>query len=266
MTIPWKSSGRRTHASRVAESLIPIGVLPRDSIDLAGIAVKRLYPEEAELRKFVLRILGSAIQLPNGNLLTPRVILDQARRQGSTVFVLLVCHDGERTINAAVPVVHFLPYIDPRSGKTNTEVDAMLTMLPGDPQVPFQASPIHWGDSTELGVGDSVMVAGYPMGSDLFFDYRSNRGLIQPTVYSGTIGAIVPSQKDTETRLLRITVPGLGGLSGGVVFNPKNGTVLGMLVSATHAGLVPQPVLYAIPSEALEGFSKTEFRIDDRAR
>ena len=259
MNIPWESKGKLTHASRVGASLVPIGVLPRNAKEL--VTAKWLAGEEAEARKYILRILGSAIQLRTGNLLTPRLMLDEARRTGSTVYVLIVAPYQGRVLNAAVPVVHFMPYVDPRTNAMNTEVDAMLTILPSLKNVDFERSHITWGDSRELGVGDAVMVAGYPMGSDLFFECRSNRGVVQPNVYAATISSIIPAQNGRETRLLRVTVPGLAGMSGGVVFNPKNGTVLGMIVSATHAGLVPQPALYAIPSEALDDFSRISFRV-----
>lgn len=207
------------------------------------------------MRRYLIRILGSAIHVGDGRFLTARVILDEARRTGSTIYILLT-YGRDPVIHAAVPVVRFLPYIDPRTQAINAAVDAMITTLPVHPEGFELPRAIRLGDSRDLGPGDAVMVTGYPMGSDLFFEHRSNRGVIQTTAYSATIGSIVPAATETETRLLRLTVPGLGGLSGGVVFNPKNSTVLGMIVSAVHAGLVPMPALYAIPAEALEYFIK----------
>jgi S1-C subfamily serine protease len=100
------------------------------------------------------------------------------------------------------------------------------------------------------------MVAGYPLGTDLFLEARSNRGFIQPTVYAGIIGAVIPAIHTTDTRVFRITVPGIGGISGGAVFNPKNGEMLGMVTTSMHAASLPQPVIYAIPSEILRPFVK----------
>jgi S1-C subfamily serine protease len=138
------------------------------------------------------------------------------------------------------------------------EVDAMLTIVPIVEGLQEEDLPrsVHWGDSGNLGAGDAVMVTGFPMGSDLFFEHRSNRGVIQPTVYAATIAAVVPATTASETRLLRLTIPGVGGLSGGLVFNPKTGEMLGMMVSASLSGLVPAPVMYAIPTEALHPFVK----------
>jgi hypothetical protein len=229
--------------------------------DLEGVDQRRLTPEEIESRKYIMRILGSAVYVGDAKLLAPRIILDEARRTGSRVYVLRTRVEGDQRIHVAIPVIHFLPYIDPRTNETNTDVDAMLTLLLVTPEGFEEPRAIHWGDSRDLGSGDSVLVAGYPMGSDLFFEHRSNRGVIQSTIYSATIGSIVPAVTDKETRLLRLTIPDLGGLSGGVVFNPKNGSVFGMIVSGTHAGVVPQPVLYAIPSEALHPFSRTSFSL-----
>jgi hypothetical protein len=259
--IPWRSTGRKTVASRVVESILPIGVLPRGMKDLQGVNQRQLTPEEIESRKYIMRILGSAVYVGDRKLLAPRIILDDARRTGSTVYVLRTRVNGDQRIHFAIPVTHFVPYIDPRTNAPNTDVDAMLTLLLFTPEGFDEPRAIHWGDSRDLGSGDSVLVAGYPMGSDLFFEHRSNRGVVQATIYSATIASIVPAVTDTETRLLRLTIPELGGLSGGIVFNPKNGTALGMLVSGTHAGVVPQPVLYAIPSEALYSFSKTNISV-----
>lgn len=236
-----------------------MGVLPRDASDLNAISAKHLTPDEKEIRKFLLRILGSGISVGGGRLLAPRIILDQAKRTGSTVYAILTT-GGDVKVHHVVPLVHFLPYIDPRTKEINSEVDAMLTIVPVPEPILQEAAPrpIHWGDSTDLGAGDAVMVAGFPLGSDLFFEHRSNRGVIQPTLYAATIAAIVPATTSSETRLLRLTIPGLGGLSGGVVFRPRTGEMLGMIVSATLDGLVPAPVLYAIPSEALQPFVRAD--------
>src|SRR5947207_2543491 len=45
MDIPWRSTGRKTTAARVAESIFPIGVLPRGAQDLQGVSFKRLTQE-----------------------------------------------------------------------------------------------------------------------------------------------------------------------------------------------------------------------------
>jgi S1-C subfamily serine protease len=149
-----------------------------------------------------------------------------------------------------------LRFIDPRTKEPNPNVDAALLLVPARStrELPYDIQALQWGDSTDLGVGDPVMVAGYPLGTDLFFEYRANRGVIHPTVYSGTIGAIVPAIQPTDTRLFRITIPGIGGISGGAVFSPRRGELLGMVTTSMHAAALPQPVVYAIPSEVLRPY------------
>ena len=80
---------------------------------------------------------------------------------------------------------------------------------------------------------------------------KSNRGLIQPTFYSGIVSAILPATHPSEIRILQISVPSAGGMSGGAIFDPKTGKVLGMITSCVHNDGIPQPISYAIPSEII---------------
>jgi S1-C subfamily serine protease len=88
----------------------------------------------------------------------------------------------------------------------------------------------------------------------MFLFTKSNRGLIQPTFYSGIISAILPATTATETRLLQISIPVAGGMSGGAVFLPNTGEVVGMVTSCIHVGEVPLPMSFAIPSEVIAPF------------
>jgi Trypsin-like serine proteases, typically periplasmic, contain C-terminal PDZ domain len=206
-----------------------------------------------------MRIMGTAIQVDDAKLLTTAetVVAFAARRTEPFVLAQIARENGR--IFIPYKATHVLPFVDPRTNTVNPAVDLSMLVVPAvsTPEIPYQVKPIHWGDSTQVGVGDPVMVAGYPLGTDLFLEARTNRGFIQPTVYAGVIGAVIPTLEATDTRLFRITVPGIGGISGGAVFSPKNGEVLGMVTTSMHAAAsLPQPVIYAIPSEILRPYVK----------
>jgi len=255
--IPWASTGRLTPAYRVTQSLLPLGILPFEphppKAEIDGIG-----SDSPDAEKYLMHIVGTAIQVDQGKLLTTGDSIEAVRPHQADPFVLAHLVRGNGRVFIPYRIAQALRYVDPRTNAVNPTVDLALLIVPArsTEAVPYEVKPIHWGDSTQAGVGDPVMVAGYPLGTDLFLEYKSNRGFIQPTVYSGIIGAIVPAIQPTDTRLFRITVPGIGGISGGVVFNPKNGEVLGMVTTSMHSAALPQPVIYAIPSEILHPYVK----------
>ncbi len=212
----------------------------------------------ADAGKYMLQIMGTAVQVEKGKLLTSAETVAAVRPRQAQAMVLATLRRGAVVQFIPYPVQRVVPYIDLRTSKSAPNVDIALLVVAAQstPQLPYEVPSIHWADSSRAGVGDPVMVAGFPLGSDLFLEYKSNRGFVQPTVYSGIIGAIVPAIEPDETRLFRITVPGIAGLSGGVVFNPKNGEVLGIITTSMLSAALPQPVVYAVPSEVLAPFVK----------
>jgi hypothetical protein len=133
------------------------------------------------------------------------------------------------------PIEGQFSFIDPRTKAGNVEVDIGLLVCTavGDDTVPYDAPPVTWGDSTQLGVGDRVLIGGYPFGKDMFLALTTNRGIVQPTFHAGIVSAIIPATKNTETRLLQISTISIGGISGGVVCDPSSGAVVGMVTPAT---------------------------------
>ena len=89
----------------------------------------------------------------------------------------------------------------------------------------------------------------------MFFSNETNRGLIQPSFFEGIISAIIPAIRTGETRLLQISSVALGGISGGVVCDPRTGAVLGMVTIGLTSGDVSLPITYAIPSEVLQPYA-----------
>jgi S1-C subfamily serine protease len=142
--------------------------------------------------------------------------------------------------------------------------------------LPYEVPPARWGDSTQVGIGDPVVVAGFPHGRDMFLLTKTNRGLIQPTFHSGLVSAIIPAMNATETRLFQLSVPSAGGTSGGAVFNPNTGEIIGMVFQGlqiriqgtdkgTEASDIPLPISYAIPSEIIAPYLEViTFQTADR--
>jgi S1-C subfamily serine protease len=157
------------------------------------------------------------------------------------------------------PVPVAMGYIDPRTNSSNTNVDLALLIVPAKstPQIPYQVPVARWGDSGRLGVGDEIVIGGFPFGKSMFLAAKSNRGFVQPTFLSGIVSAILPATKPTETRILQLSIATAGGMSGGAVFDPKTGEVLGMVTAGLNLkdGDKPvQPVTYALPSEIIAPF------------
>lgn len=87
-------------------------------------------------------------------------------------------------------------------------------------------------DTFDLGEGDTIMTAGFPMGTDAL---RAPGWLhqISPVLQEGIVSSILPFPcDDPHSVLLNIMVQ--GGASGSPVFNPKNGEVVGII----NAGLI----------------------------
>ena len=120
------------------------------------------------------------------------------------------------------PIETQFSFVDPRINKGNAEVDigVLACTAVGDYTIPYDVPQVAWGDSTQLGVGDRVLIGGYPLGKDMFLTLTTNRGIVQPTFYDGIVSAIIPATKNTETRLLQISTIAIGGISGRVVCDP----------------------------------------------
>ncbi|MFH1446501.1 MAG: trypsin-like peptidase domain-containing protein, partial [Chloroflexota bacterium] len=91
-------------------------------------------------------------------------------------------------------------------------------------------------------------------GTEMFTLTQSNRGIIQPTFYSGIISSILPATNPQETRIVQVSIPSAGGMSGGAMFDPKTGEVLGIVTSCLHIKGIPQPMSYALPSEIISPY------------
>lgn len=259
--IPWGSFGRRTVAFEVGRSLLPVGVQPEGRPTAAesdpGAAITNDDPKYIE---YLMNIVGTAIQGGEGKLVTCAHVVEGVFEHQRTGYVLARVFMDERTmVLTHYRILKALRYIDPRSRQVNDTVDLAVLIVPAvdGPVASYDVPCVEWGDSTQLGVGDQVLVAGYPYGTQMFLANATNRGVIQPTVYPGIISAIVPAARDTETRLLQISAAVAGGISGGAVFHPNTGAVLGMITSGLEGPEgVLHPVTFAIPSEVIAPYVK----------
>lgn len=256
--IPWNSAGKETVISKVGNSLIPVGVYPFElkPFDKNNPQVKT--NEDLDREQYLMNIVGTAVQAGKGKLFTCCHVVEAVLQQKARGYILARLLREGTVVYTPYPIQTALKYVDPRTQKVNKEVDLSVLIVPAKSikGLPYEVPSIEWGDSTELGVGDPVIVGGYPHGTEMFKFTQSNRGIIQPTFYNGIIGAILPATKPYETRILQISVACAGGMSGGAVIEPNTGKVLGMVTSCVHSSNIPQPISYAIPSEIIAPYVK----------
>ena len=271
--IPWKSFGRKTIATQVKRSLLPVGILPFKPEPLAAgsthfpvIEVNGANFEEV-FEKYFMNIVGSAIQAGDGKLVTCAHVAEPLMGQESKGYVLSCIHRDGTSIYIPYRIQEALRFVDPRTNQVNKKVDlaVLLCAAKSTRELPYEALTAHWGDSTRLGIGDRILIGGYPHGRDMFRFMDSNQGIIQPTFYGGVISAILPATEAGETRVLQISIPVAGGMSGGAVFDPRNGKILGMVFAGVDINIptinhtsirIPQPMTYALPSEIIAPFVK----------
>jgi len=261
--IPWTLIGRKSIAHRVGQSLVPVGVLPFQPMPATKGVPPTISQDHPKWESFLMHIIGTAIHGGDHKFVTCLHVAEAFDKLKKSGYFLSRTYLGENVVYMPYPIEVCVKYIDPRSDQVNTEVDlaVFVSSALGTPEVPFDIPVVKWGDSSSLGVGDPVVVGGYPHGTDMFKFVTSNRGFIQPTFYQGIVSAILPATKSNETRLIQLSVPCAGGTSGGAVFDPRTGRVLGMVTSgiqARSAALrVPLPISYAIPSEVIAPYVET---------
>lgn len=206
-----------------------------------------------------MNIVGTAIQAGDGKLGTCAHVVKAVNEQKARGYILSRLFREGLFVYAPYPIQFAMEYVDPRTKKENKNVDLSLLIVPvkSTKELPYEVPNVEWGDSSQLGVGDSVIVGGYPYGTEMFKFTQSNRGIIQPTFYNGIISAILPASNPTETRILQIGVASAGGMSGGAVIEPHTGEIMGMVTSCVHNNGIPQPISYAIPSEIIAPYTES---------
>lgn len=251
--IPWNYLGRETTSSLLGRSIVPVGILPFQPKPIEDDKMPAISLREQGAEQYLMCIVGTAIQAGNGKLVTCGHVVDAIIDQKAEGYILSrIIRDG--TVEyVPYPILKALRYVDPRTDAVNTEVDLSVLIVPAKSteRIPYETPNVSWGDSSKLGVGDHVLICGYPHGTEMFKFTQSNRGIIQPTFYQGVVSAILPATKPYETRVIQVSIPSAGGMSGGAIFDPETGKVMGMITSCVHMNGIPQPISYAIPSEII---------------
>ena len=251
--IRWSYLGRETIASRLGKSIVPVGVLPFQPRPFDGDNMPSISMRERGAEKYLMNIVGTAIQAGDGKLVTCGHVVEALVDQKADGYILSKIIRGDTVEYVPYPIVRAFRYVDPRTDAVNKEVDLSVLVVPAKntQRFPYETPNVDWGNSSELGVGDPVLICGYPYGTEMFKFTQSNRGIIQPTFYQGVVSSILPVTKPYEIRIIQISVPSAGGMSGGAVFDPETGKVTGMITSCVHTNGIPQPISYAIPSEVI---------------
>lgn len=248
--VPWASFGRETPIARLARSIVPVGNW--DPVDAPRNAF--VSSNDPDFEAHLMEIRGTAFQAGEGKLLTCWHVCIELDVSGGRAHFQARTRLNGREAKRYCPISAVLSFIDPRHDAGNPTVDIGMIISPAinTKDEPYEVPKVRWGDSTRLGVGDRVLIGGFPLGRELFLALATNRGIVQPTFYDGIISAVLPATRDTETRLIQISSVAVGGISGGVVCSPSTGEVLGMVTSGIEFQGVPLPMTYAIPSEVLE--------------
>ena len=258
--IPWASMGRSTTVSEVGRSLLPIGVYdPRLPVWKYEGSSREVSNRDADFEKYLLNIVGTAIRTGTGKLVTCLHVVEAIVHQKSKGYALVSRTLSRNTIaHTACAFGSALKYVRPGQKKGDAGIDlAVIPFVPRDRHGDVIDTPsIVWGDSTKLGVGDRVLVGGFPYGTDLFKMTQTNRGVVQPSFFDGVVSAIIPAQNERETRLIQLSTQAAGGMSGGAVFDANTGAAYGMITSSLQdlSGAL-HPVTYAIPSEVILPYS-----------
>ena len=247
---------------KVGRSLLPIGVYdPSLPVWQYEGTSKEITNKDADFEKYLLNIVGTAIRTGTGKIVTCLHVVDDIIQRNLRGYALVSRKLSQNRIAhtaCSFDSTQAFKYVRPGQRKGDAGVDLSV--------VPFVARDRHgdvvdapsivWGDSRKLGVGDRILVGGYPHGTDLFKIAQTNRGVVQPSFFDGVVSAIIPAQNERETRLIQLSTPTAGGMSGGAVFDPETGAAYGMITSSLQdqSGAL-LPVTYAIPSEVIFPFS-----------
>jgi len=169
--VQWNSLGRETITSEVGRSIVPVGIYPFDLVPFTSLAaIPEISCDHPDMEKFLMNIVGSAIQAGKGKLVTCAHVAEAlvaSRRKGYILARLI--RDG--TVRyTPYPIEAAYRYADPRTDKVNPSVDlvVLISTAKSIPGLPYEIPVVKWGDSSRLGVGDPVTVGGYPYGVAMF--------------------------------------------------------------------------------------------------
>lgn len=193
-----------TPISRLARSIVPVGNkagVPKGDFTLS------LPIQAPEHQERLMDIEGTAFQVGKGKLMTCWHVAEALRLKEHEAYVLANSRIGGVEAQRPYPLVAVVKFYDMRFEDGGPGVDAGIVICPAanSAEVPYDVPFIGWGNSTRVGVGDRVLIGGFPLGKDLFFSNGSNRGLVQPSFFDGIVSAVIPAIHPGETRLIQVS-------------------------------------------------------------
>ncbi|MFV2073117.1 MAG: serine protease [Thermoanaerobaculales bacterium] len=255
LDIPWSSMGPDTRISRTGRSIVPIGFFPHEPPPIQAEPKPTIKTtQDSDFADYVMEIMGTAIQGEDGKFVTCAHVIQAIHDAGGNPAIFAPLFREPVVLFMPFKVQAEFPFVDPRSGSINGNVDlaGLIVAAKSTPEFPYEVPPANWGDSSKVGIGHPVVIGGYPHGKRMYFFTDSNSGILQPTFYSGIISAILPATNETETRIFQVSIPAAGGMSGGALIDQQSGEVIGIVTSCVHTEHdVPLPMSYAIPSEVI---------------
>lgn len=127
---------------------------------------------------------------------------------------------------------------------------AVIKLPPNSAPVP---DGLRLGSAADVHVGDRVVTCGWPYGGNIH-----TNNLVSPSFAWGTISTIMPHPRTSANRRKEywIQMPVNPGNSGGAVFKPETGEVVGIISSLLEVRGVRAGLAQAVPIElALPGVS-----------
>jgi S1-C subfamily serine protease len=147
-------------------------------------------------------------------------------------------------------------YVDASNQIDVTKDCGFILTLPKE-GVAYPATPVNWGDSDKVSIGEEVGICGFPMGDQLFIDSQNKqiKGFGY-TVQRGIISAILPVDHPSVNReLFQLDIQTYGGMSGGPVFLAATGEVVGMVQSQLRTKQDVTNITYAVPGNLIKDYA-----------
>lgn len=250
-----KSKNRRKAMSRVLPAVANNGrqsVLERAR--RATVALGVVIPGDEQ----PMQIIGSGVIVdPSGIIVTAKHVVDEA---GAAALKLLETHPGAapkiivprpaRMVRGEDRVMQFelsFAFLDPEAIMAQPAGDIAVVRVPtpNGESLPFLPVDLEH-DSRE---GDSVVACGFPYGEK----FHERLTILSSFIY-GSISAVVP-HPDLPPRFRAhylLQMPANPGNSGGAVFDPATGCVLGIVSRRYEPNQIPTGLTIATPIHAAE--------------
>ena len=173
--IPWASMGQPSIASKVGQCLLPIGIfdssLPISKYEGSS---KEVSSRDADFEKYLLNIVGTAILTGTGKLVTCLHVVESIVHQKAKGYALVKRTLSKNTIaQTACAFGSAFKYVRPGKKRGDSGVDlAVIPFVPRDRHGNIiDTQSIVWGNSAKLGVGDRVLLGGFPLRHGTIQDY-----------------------------------------------------------------------------------------------